>query len=191
MTFGEKIIRLRKSKGITQEQLAEQMGVTRQTISKWELDQSTPDLSYIKQLCEIFGVTADYLIDENKTEPETSRVHVEQEQPSVGHSEINRKFVGGIIVTVLGFLSLIFGVVFEELLVILGLLMMIIGFEMVFVKKRTLLAVMWTLWVIFWLFYCFFMVNKQSGTGGVSDVIYGVVSIVGFVLLFRATKKKK
>ena len=62
MTFGEKIQKLRKQQGLSQEALAEKVTVTRQTISKWELDQSTPDLEFIAQLSSIFGVSADYLI---------------------------------------------------------------------------------------------------------------------------------
>ena len=68
MTLGNKIQKLRKENGLSQEALAEKIAVTRQTISKWELDQSEPDLSFIAQLCDIFGVSADYLIRENVTE---------------------------------------------------------------------------------------------------------------------------
>lgn len=69
MTFGEKIQKLRKQQGLSQEALAEKVTVTRQTISKWELDQSTPDLEFIARLSSIFGVSADYLIREELVEP--------------------------------------------------------------------------------------------------------------------------
>lgn len=62
MTFGENLAILRKSKGLSQEQLAEKLRLTRQTISKWELDQSTPDLDFLLQLSDIFQVSTDYLI---------------------------------------------------------------------------------------------------------------------------------
>lgn len=62
MAFGEILTTLRKSRGMSQEQLAEQLNLTRQTISKWELDQSTPDMEYIIKLSDLFGVTTDYLI---------------------------------------------------------------------------------------------------------------------------------
>lgn len=62
MTLGKKLQKLRKRQGLSQEALAEKVKVTRQTISKWELDQSTPDLVYIDQLSGIFGVSTDYLI---------------------------------------------------------------------------------------------------------------------------------
>lgn len=70
MTLGEKIQKLRKQQGLSQEALAEKVTVTRQTISKWELDQSTPDLDFIAQLSDIFSVTADYLIKEDIVEPD-------------------------------------------------------------------------------------------------------------------------
>ena len=68
MTFGEKVQLLRKKKGLSQEGLAEKLSVTRQTISKWELDRSTPDLQFILQLSDIFEVTTDYLIKDNTNE---------------------------------------------------------------------------------------------------------------------------
>ena len=64
MTLGEKIQKLRKQNGFSQEELAEKVTVTRQTISKWELNQSEPDLDFIAQLSNIFNVSADYLIKE-------------------------------------------------------------------------------------------------------------------------------
>jgi transcriptional regulator with XRE-family HTH domain len=70
MTFGEKIQKLRKQQGLSQEALTEKVTVTRQTISKWELGQSTPDLEYIAQLSGIFGVSADYLIRDELVDPD-------------------------------------------------------------------------------------------------------------------------
>ena len=70
MTLGEKIQKLRKQKGLSQEALAEKVTVTRQTISKWELDQSKPDLDFIVQLSNIFNVSSDYLIKDELTEPD-------------------------------------------------------------------------------------------------------------------------
>ncbi|MDE5863740.1 MAG: helix-turn-helix domain-containing protein [Lachnospiraceae bacterium] len=64
MKLGKKIYTLRTNNGLTQEQLAEQLGVSRQSISKYEYDQSTPELEKIKLLAEIFGVTPDYLIND-------------------------------------------------------------------------------------------------------------------------------
>lgn len=62
MALGEILANLRKSKGLSQEQLAAELDLTRQTISKWELNQSTPDINYLAQLSDFFGVSTDYLI---------------------------------------------------------------------------------------------------------------------------------
>lgn len=68
MTFGEKLQKLRKAQGLSQEELAGRLSVTRQTISKWELDQSTPELALLAQLSDIFGITTDYLIKDAPAE---------------------------------------------------------------------------------------------------------------------------
>ncbi len=62
MSLGEKIKELRKSRGMSQEELAEQINVSRQAISKWELDASLPDIDNIVQLSRLFAVSIDYLL---------------------------------------------------------------------------------------------------------------------------------
>lgn len=62
MTLAERIQHLRKIKGISQEGLADKIGVSRQAVSKWESEQSTPDLDKIIALSEYFEVTTDYLL---------------------------------------------------------------------------------------------------------------------------------
>lgn len=62
MIFADKLIRLRKKNGWSQEELAEQMGVTRQSISKWEGAQAVPDLEKMLHLARLFGVSTDYLL---------------------------------------------------------------------------------------------------------------------------------
>lgn len=70
MTLGQKLQQLRKRDGLSQEALAEKVAVTRQTISKWELDQSMPDLDLLARLSDIFQVSTDYLIKPELTQPE-------------------------------------------------------------------------------------------------------------------------
>lgn len=65
MKLGIKISDLRKNSNMTQEQLAEKLDVTRQTISKWELDETTPDIKQAKELATIFNVSLDELLDNN------------------------------------------------------------------------------------------------------------------------------
>ena len=66
MTIGEKIAALRAAMNISQEQLAELVCVSRQAVSRWEMGQATPQVDKIVQLCEIFGITADELLQEKK-----------------------------------------------------------------------------------------------------------------------------
>ena len=61
--MGNKILELRKQEKLSQEQLAEKMNVTRQTISKWELNETTPDIKQAKELSKIFKVSLDELTD--------------------------------------------------------------------------------------------------------------------------------
>ncbi len=70
MELGKKIQSLRKKQGLSQEELAEKLSVTRQTVSKWELEQSSPELQYILQISEIFGVSTDYLLKDAADEPD-------------------------------------------------------------------------------------------------------------------------
>ncbi len=62
MTIGEKIMQLRISKNISQEHLAEALGVSRQSVSKWELEQALPQIDKVLQLADIFGVSTDELL---------------------------------------------------------------------------------------------------------------------------------
>ena len=62
MIFADKLIALRKKAGYSQEELAQQLNVTRQSVSKWEGTQSVPDIEKILQISKLFGVTTDYLI---------------------------------------------------------------------------------------------------------------------------------
>ena len=66
MTIGEKIAQLRTKANISQEWLAEKLAVSRQSISKWEMNQAIPQVDNILQLCDIFGITADNLLREDK-----------------------------------------------------------------------------------------------------------------------------
>ncbi len=62
MTIGEKITHLRIANKISQEQLAEKLGVSRQSVSKWEMDQSLPHIDKVLLICELFSVSADELL---------------------------------------------------------------------------------------------------------------------------------
>lgn len=62
MTIADRIQSLRKSKGMSQEELADAVGVSRQAVSKWESEQATPDIDKVLIMSEVFGVTTDYIL---------------------------------------------------------------------------------------------------------------------------------
>lgn len=72
MIFADKLIQLRKKCGWSQEELANQMDVTRQSVSKWEAAQATPDLEKMIRLARLFSVTTDYLLLDEMKEAEVS-----------------------------------------------------------------------------------------------------------------------
>ena len=65
MEIGNKLYELRKNANLSQEQLAEKLNITRQTISNWELGQTVPDIMQAKEISKIFKITLDELIDNN------------------------------------------------------------------------------------------------------------------------------
>lgn len=70
MHLGNRIHQLRKENGLSQEQLAEKMGVSRQAVSKWELGESTPDTDKIIGMSQLFDVSTDYLLGNQMETPE-------------------------------------------------------------------------------------------------------------------------
>ena len=70
MTFGEKLQVLRKSRGLSQEQLAEMLQVSRQAVSKWELNASKPDADKVVEISRCFSVSTDYLLKDEMASPE-------------------------------------------------------------------------------------------------------------------------
>ena len=89
-TLGKRIISNRKRLGMTQDKLAEQLGVTAQAVSKWENDQSCPDISILPKLAEIFGISVDALLgvtaDTQAAEAEVvESVPVEETEPDGVH----------------------------------------------------------------------------------------------------------
>ena len=78
MEIGNKILELRKKNNLSQDALAEKIGVTRQTISKWELGETSPDIKQAKELSKVFNVSLDELTDndiKNVLEAKVSRYY--------------------------------------------------------------------------------------------------------------------
>ncbi|MBR4627494.1 MAG: helix-turn-helix transcriptional regulator [Ruminococcus sp.] len=73
MEFNNKLYELRKQKGLSQEELANRLNVSRQTVSKWEVGDSTPDMEKLAAISELFGISLDELVLDKKPEPAPER----------------------------------------------------------------------------------------------------------------------
>ena len=80
MTFQERLITLRKQQGLSQEQLGYELGVTRQTVSKWELGVTTPEMDKLIQLSDFFHISIDELVGRGTPEPASEEAETEQAQ---------------------------------------------------------------------------------------------------------------
>ena len=138
MTLGENIARLRTRAGLSQSELAERLGVSRQSISKWETNTSIPELDKCIALSQLFSVSLDELV--TGTEPAAAPSPVLQEAQSqpqrapIPPDVSQAKTLGGILLGV-GLLSVVLGLVFSPLLLILGGYLILCGLVFLLASK--------------------------------------------------------
>ncbi len=95
MTFGEKLQKLRKAKGWTQEELAAQISISRQALSKWEQGAVIPDTENVLQISKIFGVSTDYLLnDDYESDGDIPAVHASVENLEKNYKCKTRTIIG-------------------------------------------------------------------------------------------------
>lgn len=94
MKLNEKILTLRKKKGLSQEEMAEKLNVSRQAVSRWEVGSAQPDATNVLQLSKLFGVTADYLLND---EYESDRDVPIVRQTESGAKRTVRKLAAGFV----------------------------------------------------------------------------------------------
>lgn len=107
MTFGEKLQKLRKEKGWTQEQLASQISISRQALSKWELGTAIPDTENVVQISKLFQVSTDYLLyDEYESDEDLPAVHASNQKVSnIYHNKI--RIIAGAYISGVSLLALL------------------------------------------------------------------------------------
>ena len=98
MSLGTRLIELRKSKHLSQEEVAYKLNVTRQTISKWETDSSTPDFDKIIPLCELFEISPDELLTGNK---KNIKEETEKIEDNITIDEKKKKRTEGLVISIL------------------------------------------------------------------------------------------
>lgn len=113
MTIGEKIQNRRKKAGLSKEQLAMQLNVSKQIVSKWECDELTPEIDQIIMMSELFNVSTDYLLKEYEDEgifDEADYGNEYNEEISITHKVINfiikQRFIFGVIALIIAVMSL-------------------------------------------------------------------------------------
>ena len=112
MKFNEKIIMLRKNKNLSQEDLGNELGVARQTISKWELGETTPEMDKLIKMSEIFEITLDDLIKD--TEPNIDKNNA---------NNTNTQKLAGLVIKILKGIGIFIIIVFAitVIMIIMGL----------------------------------------------------------------------
>ncbi len=150
MNLSEKILRLRTARGMSQGGLAEQLGVSRQSVSKWETGQSIPDLDKIIKLADLFGVTTDYLVREQENEA-AGQVALEP-AARIGMQKLSVPQACGIVIALLGLLLTALVAVsasqgqIGHIELVFVLLLVLPGAVLALAPKHNLLAMAWTLW---------------------------------------------
>jgi len=117
MTFGEKLIKARKSNNYTQEGLAEKLNVTRQTVSNWELNQTKPDVEQLKEISKLYKISIDDLVDNDIKGSLTEKVN-------------NTEKLTGLIYKILKCLIITIGI-----FVSLVILLVIVAFILYFINR--------------------------------------------------------
>lgn len=100
MKLSDKILTLRKKQGMSQEELAEKLNVSRQAVSRWEMGAAQPDASNLLQLSRLFGVSADYLLNDDYAERQkmSAESAIPEEDPKVSTENAVRESGQGILV---------------------------------------------------------------------------------------------
>lgn len=146
MSLSEKILSLRTQLGLSQEELAEQLAVSRQSVSKWETGQSVPDLDKLIKLADLFGISVDELVREGERPqpPEPPKAP----EPRVVYVKEKRSLTGtqtaGVCLELIGLALDLMGLVGAGiLLVFVGAALIVLGLPLLLAKKHPWLIFGW------------------------------------------------
>ncbi|MBR4891308.1 MAG: helix-turn-helix transcriptional regulator [Clostridia bacterium] len=160
MKLHEKITAYRKKCGLSQETLAEKVGVSRQAVSKWETGDALPEITKLKSLADCFGVTVDFLLDEN----------IDEYQPQ-----------NNVKTTVFDRLVNWISANFKTYSWMVGLALILIG---VYITGIGIIELLALIWMGFSLILILVVILSLT------IIAFGVLLIVGGVIIIKKTKKK-
>ena len=212
MTLAEKILSLRTQRGMSQDDLAEKLEVSRQSVSKWETAQSTPDLDKIIKLANLFGVTVDELVREGEAPqppepPQPQVIYVEQEKRGLSPVQVL-----GVVTEVTGVALAIIGIMGAPLLIFAAVALVVLGLPLLLAKKHPWLILGWlavalslvvfnpytsvTPWGLIegiWLVYIYITHNGVIGPSALLGfgiaIVRGIVVLILIVFTGRACGK--
>ena len=139
MSIGQRIGKLRKEKGFSQEYVAERLDVSRQAVSKWETDNSAPDTYNLIALAELFDVSVEYIAI-GKQEDQQKIIPTEETK----HSRIAASKIVGFVLLGAGLISLILGLLLSEILIFLSAYLLAGAILCIAVRKNLWFVAMWT-----------------------------------------------
>ena len=136
MSLGENISALRAARGMKQDELAAALGVSRQSVSKWETDASVPELDKLVQLAGLFGVTLDELVGREPPSPEAPPAAVTASRPPT-------RVIAGAVLLGAGLLWTLLYLALWRALPLLGLYLSFCGALCLLIKRRPGLVIGW------------------------------------------------
>lgn len=145
MTLAEKILSLRTQRGMSQDDLAEKLEVSRQSVSKWETAQSTPDLDKIIRLADLFGVSVDELVRDGEAPqpPEPSQPQVVYVEREGKRESLTAVQIIGVILEVVGAALAILGIMSAPVLVFAAVALVVLGLPLLLARKHPFLIAGW------------------------------------------------
>lgn len=212
MTLSEKILHLRSQKGLSQLELAEQLGVSRQSVSKWETGQSVPDLDKLIKLADLFGVSVDELVREGERpqpepQPEPQVIYVREKHSLTGTQR------AGICAEAAGLILALLGVAgFGSISILIGVGLLLLGLPLLLAKQHPWIILGWMVvgisLVVFnpygslaswglvggvrriWVYLTFGERYISYLYGGLIGVVRGLLTLVLLGLTWRAWKNR-
>ena len=214
MTLAEKILHLRTQRGLSQLELAERLGVSRQSVSKWETGQSVPDLDKLIKLSDLFGVSVDELVREEERpkppqpEPQAPQVVYVREKRSLTSTQR-----AGICVEAAGLILALLGVAgLGTISVLVGVGLLLLGLPLLLARKHPWIILSWMavgislvvfnpytsiapwglvggIWEI-WIYLTFGERYISYLYGGLIGIARGLVALVALFFTLRAAWKK-
>ena len=208
MKLGEKLQQLRKQSGLSQEQLAAQLTVSRQAVSKWELDETMPDTENVIQLSRLFGVSCDYLLREEIGEERAPLSNAPGEGHLTQQGWIRNALVLSLGLCTVGLLLALcgwFSAANTEILLAIGLSIQVLGVVLFELSTSRMAegktAARWRFYIIAcWLmtpallvqiFWYGFWLGPLIWMGPVSLVLYTLLIAGSATLVLQALRRKQ